>query len=86
MLYKFKGCGKCEGDLTLDGDEWRCFQCGTYYYPQPAVVEPSKESILVPQSIGCEPDSGITRRRLQTDINGLIIARERSEFLAVGLG
>ena len=59
MLYRLKCCGKCDGDLTLDGDEWRCFQCGTYYYPQCAVVEPSKGSILVPQIIDCESDRSI---------------------------
>ena len=59
MLYKLKCCGKCDGDLTLDGDEWRCFQCGTYYYPQSGVVEPSKEPLpeplLVPQMIDRAP-------------------------------
>ena len=33
MLYRFKACGKCGGDLVLDADEWRCFQCGHVYYP-----------------------------------------------------
>ena len=35
MLCRLKSCGKCDGDLVLDGDEWRCWQCGRYYYPQP---------------------------------------------------
>ena len=39
MLYLFKGCGKCCGDLALDGDEWRCFQCGRVYYPNRSAVE-----------------------------------------------
>jgi len=39
MLYLFKGCGKCEGDLTLDVDEWRCFQCGRVYYPRRSAME-----------------------------------------------
>ena len=39
MLYIFKGCGKCCGDLIQDGDEWRCFQCGRVYYPQNSPME-----------------------------------------------
>ena len=39
MLYLFKGCGKCCGDLMLDGDEWRCFQCGRVYYPRRSPME-----------------------------------------------
>lgn len=39
MIYLFKGCGKCRGDLVQDGDEWRCFQCGRVYYPNSAPVE-----------------------------------------------
>ncbi len=85
MLYQLKGCGKCNGDLTLDGDEWHCFQCGTYYYPQRAVIEPSKEPTPVPQIIDREPDMGITRRRVRTDINGLIRASDPRESLTVGL-
>ena len=34
MIYIFKGCQKCCGDLIQDGDEWRCFQCGRVYYPE----------------------------------------------------
>ncbi len=39
MLYLFKGCGKCCGDLVQEGDEWRCFQCGRVYYPQSSSTE-----------------------------------------------
>ena len=38
MLCKLKACWKCAGDLVLDGDEWRCWQCGRYY-PQLSGVE-----------------------------------------------
>ena len=27
-----KGCPKCYGDLVLDQGDWRCWQCGQYYY------------------------------------------------------
>ena len=35
MFYyvKVKGCNKCGGDLVLDESDWRCWQCGQYYYP-----------------------------------------------------
>lgn len=33
MPWRLKRCQKCRGDLELDGDEWRCWQCGQYYYP-----------------------------------------------------
>ncbi len=34
MLLHLRSCRKCRGDLVHEGDEWRCLQCGTYYYPQ----------------------------------------------------
>lgn len=34
MRRKLKGCGKCGGDLVLDGQDWRCWQYGRYYYPK----------------------------------------------------
>lgn len=30
-----KGCPRCEGDLLFDETEWRCWQCGQYYYAIP---------------------------------------------------
>ncbi len=33
MLWRFKSCGKCGGDLIMEADEWRCIHCGRYYYP-----------------------------------------------------
>jgi hypothetical protein len=32
MVLRFKGCRRCTGDLVLEDDEWRCLQCGHYYY------------------------------------------------------
>jgi hypothetical protein len=43
MLWKFKSCGKCGGDLILETDEWRCVHCGRYYYPN---VNPSVNQSL----------------------------------------
>jgi hypothetical protein len=30
--FHLKACLKCGGDLVLDEGDWRCLQCGTYYY------------------------------------------------------
>ena len=34
MLLNLGSCNKCHGDLVHEGDEWRCLQCGKYYYPE----------------------------------------------------
>lgn len=36
MQYRLKGCGRCRGDLYLDGihggkEEWACLQCSRRY-------------------------------------------------------
>ena len=42
MAWRFKGCKRCTGDLVLVDAEWRCFQCGRYYFLRNAeVYEPS---------------------------------------------
>ena len=56
MLYKLKCCGKCNGDLTLGGDEWRCLQCGKYYYPRFSLVGLSEDSLRVLQNIDYKPN------------------------------
>ncbi|MDA1337538.1 MAG: hypothetical protein O3C23_02110 [bacterium] len=40
VLVQFKKCTKCQGDLLSDGDEWRCLQCGRYYYPPNTQLHP----------------------------------------------
>ena len=30
--FWLKGCSRCRGDLFLEELDWRCLQCGTYYY------------------------------------------------------
>ncbi len=84
MQCKFKGCTKCNGDLVLDGDEWRCWQCGTYYYPKEPVMDlplESQVSIQELQDSDCEPETRRVRarRRTMTNINSVIQAKERSE-------
>lgn len=34
MQVLLKSFQKCKGDLMQDGDEFRCWQCGNYYYPK----------------------------------------------------
>lgn len=34
MLWHLKSCGRCSGDLALEEDFWRCWQCGHHYYPK----------------------------------------------------
>ena len=84
MLCNFKGCSKCKGDLVLDGDEWRCWQCGTYYYPNEPVMDLPLEALqsdLVFQSEASDiiPRRVRARRRTMTNINSVIMAKERSE-------
>ena len=84
MLVRFKNCAKCNGDLTPDEDEWRCWQCGTYYYPNEPVMDLPREaagSEFVFNATDCEvrPRRVRGRRRTMPHINSLIIAKERSE-------
>lgn len=85
MLCKFKDCTKCKGDLVLDGDEWRCWQCGSYYYPNDPVMDLPQEAVaseMVLQSADCEagPRRVRARRRTMTNINSVVMAKERSEI------
>jgi hypothetical protein len=85
MMIKLKSCEKCSGDLVLDADEWRCWQCGQYYYPKIDLPELS-------QMRGCDAPAqepadlpGVPQRRRRRsrwavrDINALIMAKDRSE-------
>ena len=84
MLCKFKDCAKCKGDLILDGDEWRCWQCGTYYYPREPVMDLPLEC-QKPQPVVQVAESEVrsrrvrARRRTMTNINSVIMAKERSD-------
>ena len=84
MQCLLKSCQKCGGDLVQDNDEFRCWQCGNYYYPKIELPElPS--GLTVPQASGdCEDRPGPSRRRRRSrwavrDINNLIVAKDRSE-------
>jgi hypothetical protein len=85
MLCRLKSCQKCSGDLVLDGDEWRCWQCGHYYYPRLSLPELSLDA-PAPGSSEDPADlpGGTQKRRRRSrwavgDINALIVAKDRSE-------
>ena len=46
MLMRLGSCGKRKGDLVLEDDEWRCLQCGSYYYPE--YSSPAVDAMLQP--------------------------------------
>ncbi len=83
MLCLLKNCRKCSGDLILDGDEWRCWQCGQYYYPMsesPDMLEEPPNPEMV--AAGGEGVLGETRtrvRRSPRNLNSRIIPRDRSD-------
>ena len=44
MFWRLKSCSRCSGDLAQEDGEWRCLQCGHYYYPDlPRAIEASLE-------------------------------------------
>ena len=88
MLCQLKSCSKCRGDLVLDGDEWRCWQCGQHYYPrrsQEALLDLLRETRpeAVAASSQAERLQARPPRRRATrtlrDVNSRISARDRSE-------
>ena len=83
MLCKLKACWKCAGDLVLDGDEWRCWQCGHYYYPKPLfsdlspdVADAERHRTVAGRMIAVHGRAG---RRAARDINSVIAAKDRSD-------
>jgi len=88
MHCQLKCCTKCQGDLVSDGDEWRCWQCGQYYYPRRSpealrdlLQETQRERIGVPSQSGGYK-TPIPRRhaaRTLRDVNSRISSRDRSD-------
>ncbi len=83
MLCLLKNCRKCKGDLVLDGEEWRCWQCGQYYYPKTESLDPVEKppnSGLV-KAIGehMPGDRSNRVRRSPRNLNSRIVARDRSD-------
>ena len=83
MLYRFKGCVKCGGDLASDCDEWSCFQCGRIYYPQRSPMEPLLEPMKAQHPLSTDVSPGEVgphrRRRKARRINAVIAAKRRSD-------
>ena len=84
MWCRLKGCPKCRGDLVLDGDEWRCWQCGQYYYPRPAVLDLPEEPAVSDPLLASEAAEASVRarrrvKRAPRNINSLIMAKDRSD-------
>jgi hypothetical protein len=84
MICSLKSCWKCSGDLVLDEDEWRCWQCGHYYYPKLKL----EQALL--ETRGLSPVPIWTNKKVQSaplgqrgrttrHINSLIGAKDRSE-------
>ena len=49
MLMRLGNCIKCTGDLLLEDDEWRCLQCGCYYYPERSSETEKEEGVGSPR-------------------------------------
>ena len=83
MLCLLKNCRKCKGDLVLDGEEWRCWQCGQYYYPITESLDQREEPPIpsLAAAIGeIMPSQRKTRvRRSPRNLNSRIVARDRSD-------
>ena len=84
MYCRLKACRKCGGDLVLDGDEWRCWQCGHYYYPMQALLEmpeepPNPELLLADGEVKERRPHRQRVRRSPRNINSRIMAKDRSD-------
>ena len=83
MLCLLKNCRKCSGDSILDGDEWRCWQCGQYHYPMsesPDMLdEPPNPEMVAAGDKGVLGETRTRVRRSPRNLNSRIIARDRSD-------
>ena len=83
MLCLLKNCRKCSGDLILDGDEWRCWQCGQYYYPMSEspdmLEEPPNPEMVAAAGEGSFGETKTRVRRSPRNLNSRIVARDRSD-------
>ena len=82
MFCQLKGCGKCGGDLVLDQWEWRCWQCGRYYYPERSpwelLIDPAElQHPLAAQEV--EPERKRRKSTRSRRINSAIAATDRSD-------
>lgn len=79
-MYLFKGCGKCEGDLLMDTDEWRCFQCRRVYYPARTPEEQQLDrTAFQGSSAVCEDSDRPKVRRSARHLNPVVAASKSNE-------
>jgi len=77
MLYLFKGCGKREGNLLMDTDEWRCFQRRRAYYPARAPEDQQLDrTAFQGSSAVCEDSDPPKVRRSARHLNPVVAAEE----------
>ena len=81
MLCLLKNCRKCNGDLILDGEEWRCWQCGQYYYPRSLDPreEPLNPGLAAAAGENVDGDKRTRVRRSPRNLNSRILARDRGD-------
>ena len=79
-MYLSKGCGKCEGDLLMDTDEWRCFQCRRVYCPARTPEEQQLDRTGFQESSAVSKDSGRPKvRRSARHLNPVVAASKANE-------
>jgi len=79
MLCRFKSCHKCSGDLVMDGDEWRCWQCGQHYYPALLMAGRMAPDSPYAAAERTEKPRRLPSQRAVRNINSLIGAKDRSD-------
>ena len=80
-LWNLKSCGKCHGDLFMEGEDWQCLQCGRYYYNRPVLSVPEATelehlSVNGRRAGRRKPSGGIAGRNINAFVSG---QRARSE-------
>ena len=73
-----ENCGKCGGSVFKEVDEWRCWQCGRYYYVRLDFMDfPDMDRS---RAMSDDSDSGHRTRRSVRSINSRIAAGESSNL------
>lgn len=79
VLWRFKSCDKCHGDLVTEEGQWRCLQCGRYYYPDSVQAQ---DSILERGAVGIGAPVRARNgkgNRVERNINSMILSRSTSD-------
>ena len=67
MRCELRGRGKCGGDLVLDIEDWRCWQCGRYYYPERSPWEVLADLSESQHPLGVREEEPERKRRFSPD-------------------